>query len=78
MRSLFDFHCPSCGEVHEKLVHTNVFSILCNCGTYATRMISMPTIKLEGITGSFPGAADRWASVREKNARVKGKRSYAE
>jgi len=77
MKVLNDFKCPNCGEVHEKLVHTNVFSIKCKCGTYATRMMSSPTIKLEGISGAFPGAHSKWATIRENNALSKSKRSYA-
>jgi len=78
MRSLYDFKCPTCGEVNEKLVHTNVFSIKCECGTYATRMMSLPTIKLDGISGAFPSAYNKWAKIREDNALSKSKRSYAE
>ena len=78
MRQLFDFICPECSYITEKLVDTNIRYIKCECGGKADRMIGMPTVKLEGITGSFPGAHEKWAKIREDNARIKGKRSYAE
>jgi hypothetical protein len=31
--------------------------------------------KLEGITGSFPGAADKWAQQHEEAARVSAKKN---
>jgi hypothetical protein len=78
MKLLFDFSCPECSYITEKLVDTNIRSIKCECGNNATRIMSTPTVKLEGITGSFPDAHDKWARIREDNARIKGKRSYAE
>ena len=76
-RKLFDFFCQDCGEVFEKLVDANIRVIECECGSEASRMMGMPTVRLEGITGAFPGAHSKWASIREANARIKGKRSYA-
>jgi len=38
----------------------------------------MPSIKLDGTTGDFPTAYDRWANIREQNRKVKGKKSWAE
>ncbi len=35
------------------------------------KIIGMPRVALEGITGAFPGAHDRWATIREANARQK-------
>ena len=75
MKIFLDFLCGSCGTVTEKLVDSDYKAIECpECQETAVRQMSMPTVKLEGITGSFPGAADRWARIREENARIKGKR----
>lgn len=74
MRTIRDFLCSSCGSVSEKLVNTDIRTVRCiECGGDALEQLSMPTVKLEGITGAFPGAHDRWARVREENARIKAK-----
>lgn len=77
MRQLFNFICPDCRIVTEKLVDTNLREYDCKCGGKATRMIGMPTVRLEGITGAFPGAHEKWARIREDNARIKAQRSYS-
>lgn len=74
MRTIRDFLCGTCGKVSEKLVDSDYHSIECpECHGDAIEQMSMPTVRLEGITGSFPGAADRWARIREDNARIKAK-----
>jgi hypothetical protein len=73
MRVFRDFSCE-CGEVTEKYISNEVNTIECSCGKTAQKVLSMPRVKLEGITGAFPGAADRWARIREDNARIKAKR----
>jgi len=42
------------------------------------RVIGMPNIQLEGITGAFPGAHERWARVREEKAAIHKRKSYYE
>lgn len=74
MRVLNDFVCISCGHSEEKL--TDVDQVMCpECGGDATRMMGAPTVRLEGITGAFPGAHHRWAKIREDNARIKAARA---
>ncbi len=76
MRTMRDFECVACGIVTEALRGTEVSQIMCpDCGGDAVEMLSAPTIRLEGVTGSFPGAADRWAKIREDNARIKSARA---
>lgn len=70
MKLLRDFHCESCGKTQERFIDTSISTIECDCGAIATRIIGMPTISLEGITGAFPGAHDRWARIREDKARI--------
>jgi len=78
MKRLFDFLCMDCEEVTEKLVDTNCREIECYCGSRAKRQVSMPTVRLDGTDPGFPGAYDRWAKIREDNAKIKKKRSWAE
>lgn len=64
MKRMFEFVC---GEAHifEKLVDDAVREVNCpTCDKEAHRIVSSPTIKLEGFTGAFPGAYDRWTRVR--------------
>ena len=76
MRTIRDFLCGTCGQVSEKLVDSDYKTIECpECHGDAIEQMSMPTVRLEGITGSFPGAADRWARIREDNARIKANRN---
>lgn len=73
---LNDFLCDNCDKLTEKLVDANTYRITCICGGIALKAMGMPRIKLEGVTGDFPGAHHRWATIREDNARIKGKRSW--
>lgn len=70
-----DFECSECGTVTEKLVPSESTSIECpTCLCSAHQLMGAPTVKLEGITGSFPGAHHKWAKIREDNARIKANR----
>lgn len=76
MRTMRDFRCTACGTVTERFIDTQACTIECpECNGEATQMMSMPTVRLEGITGSFPGAAEKWARIREDNARIKARKN---
>jgi hypothetical protein len=75
LRTLRDFVCGHCGTTTEKLVDTDFHNIECpECQGDAVQIMGMPTVRLEGITGSFPGAAEKWARIREDNAKIKARR----
>ena len=77
MRTLRDFGCVSCGTVTESLRDTETSQIMCpECCGDAVQLLCAPTVRLEGISGSFPGATEKWARIREDNARIKSQRSY--
>ena len=76
MRVLYDFTCESCGNTEEKFVDTNTRSVPCVCGKNMKRDIAMPTVSLEGITGAFPGAHDKWARIREEKFRKNIRRNH--
>ena len=62
---VFDFECVD-GHSHEMFVEAGTLSVQCvTCGKPARRMIAAPRCQLEGITGSFPGAAIKWEKNRE-------------
>jgi hypothetical protein len=67
-RRIFEFVC---GNNHrtEAFVDTEVHATPCKeCGFEATRVISAPTMKLEGWSGDFPTAADAW--VRKRSQKI--------
>lgn len=60
MRMMFDFKCDN-DHTTEKLTDSETRTICCPvCGLLAVRQIAAPLSVLEGITGSFPGAAMKW------------------
>lgn len=66
----FDFKCPE-GHKQEYFVHSGVNSVECKvCGAGAYRMVSTPNFKLDGITGAFPTASDKWARIHEQASAV--------
>jgi predicted nucleic acid-binding Zn ribbon protein len=69
MKRMFDFVCL-CGQRIEKLTDYETDSVQCgDCGSQAYKTISAPAIKLEGWSGSFPGAANKFDRIhREKLA----------
>ena len=68
---LYDFKCPN-GHVFEGFANIHDKTHVCErCGEVADKLISMPTIKLEGWSGHFPTAADRWTRIHEKAGKAK-------
>lgn len=74
MIRVFDFVCAD-GHSTERFVNSAVVQSVCDeCGKQATRVISKPSFKLDGVTGSFPTASDKWARVHEQAAAVSNKK----
>lgn len=64
MRRMFEFVCSN-GHLTEKFIDDDARVISCPlCGEQSVRLISTPRINLEGFTGAFPGAADKWLRIR--------------
>tara|TARA_R110000868_G_scaffold169870_2_gene404984 strand:- start:745 stop:975 length:231 start_codon:yes stop_codon:yes gene_type:complete len=66
MRKLFEFKCSSCELYFEELTEYTKTLPCPECGSNADKLISAPRISLEGITGSFPGAASKWVQKRKQ------------
>ena len=76
MRFLYDFECDKCGVVNERFIDPETKHVICDeCGHTAVRVFPCPTVALEGITGNFPSAADHWANIREKKAKVNAEKN---
>jgi hypothetical protein len=72
-RRLFEFVCQN-GHITERLVDSEVRTLTClDCSRVAERIVSAPQVKLEGITGAFPGAYDKWERVRAEKLAVERK-----
>jgi hypothetical protein len=67
-RRIFEFVCSNSHRT-EAFVDTECHATPCKeCGTEATRVISAPSMKLEGWSGDFPSAADSW--VRKRSEKI--------
>lgn len=67
---LYRYNCPEHGEFEAFNTIDNRHNMFCPiCDLDAEYMIAAPRIKLEGITGHFPTAADKWATLHEKEAK---------
>ena len=71
---LYDFRCKK-GHVFEELVTKSTHTTRCSCGLEAERIISPIRSQLEGISGDFPDAADRWVKNRESHIKYERKMS---
>ena len=60
MKILFNFSCGNCKNNFEKYTAYTQTTECPSCSGQADKLISAPTIKLEGISGAFPGAAMSW------------------
>jgi putative FmdB family regulatory protein len=73
---LYDFDCSEHGRF-EALVPMGTPSAECpHCHEVCSRVLSMPTIKLEGLSGAFPSAYDAWQRKHVEAARQGNKRKY--
>ena len=66
---LYDFQCE-CGSKFEALAKISDRTYKCErCGELASRLISTPRIKLEGWSGHFPTAKQKFIKMHEKESR---------
>jgi hypothetical protein len=68
MRKIFDVRCPS-GHLTEVFGYLDDTFRCGECGQEAKRIISPIRVSLEGTSGDFPSAADKWAKRHEKAAK---------
>ena len=73
---LNDFRCET-GTVFERLVKSDETTVRCNCGKEAHKVITPVRFKLEGISGHFPTASDKWAKMHEQKTAEERKRNSA-
>jgi len=74
-RRIFEFVCEN-GHRTEAFVDTECHATPCKeCGAEAKRVMSAPSMKLEGWSGSFPTAADSWVRKRAEKLAVERKQN---
>ena len=77
MKKLFEFRCSSCHHDFEELTeYTQTFTCP-KCNSNADKIISTPRVKLEGWSGSFPGAAAAWDKKRKQQLAKEQKQNAA-
>lgn len=73
MIRVYDFLCEN-GHRVERFVTTEFHTAKCTlCDAFAARQFPAPRSELEGITGDFPTAADKWANDRDSKLRAERK-----
>jgi hypothetical protein len=61
---VYDFLCPN-GHLVEQFVNDDIVENQCpHCDAMGHRQIAAPRAQLEGLSGAFPGAADKWERTR--------------
>ena len=74
-RRIFEFVCED-GHLSDKLVDSECRATHCPiCDKTAERIISTPMVKLEGVTGDFPGASMQWERKRAEKLTAERKQS---
>lgn len=68
---VYEYECPAHGRV--EMFESNPAEVReCpNCGLTSPRALCAPRSKLEGWSGAFPTAADKWARMHYEAAKKK-------
>jgi len=74
MKKLFEFECKQCG-IFEDLVEYTQTHDCPSCGQEANKIISSPSIQLEGWSGDFPGAFAKWERKHWQDSHQKSKKA---
>jgi hypothetical protein len=71
----FDYACPK-GHITEHFTSSMEEEIKCpECDLLSSRQISTPQVKLEGLSGDFPGAYRKWEAIRREKMTIENKRN---
>lgn len=77
MKILFNFLCNDCGHPFEEFTEYKKTSECPQCHGIADKQVTAPTISLEGYSGSFPTASDKWAKKHWKQSEKEKKQNAA-
>lgn len=74
-KRMFEFCCEH-GHITEVYIDSEIRTIACDvCDEPAERIISQPMVKLEGVTGDFPGEYLRWERKRAEKLKQEQKKN---
>ena len=72
-KRIYEFICSN-DHLTEAYIDAEKRTTECTqCGQPAIRIVSKPMVKLEGVTGDFPGAAMQWERKRNEKIRQEQK-----
>ena len=74
---IYEYKCNKCQHIDEHLVKLDSrmeYQECSICGAKSSFKISTPRISLDGCSGDFPTAADRWVKLKEGKAKAEAKR----
>ena len=75
MKRMFEFKCSN-DHITERFIDETMRTCKCSvCSKDAIRIISMPHVFLEGVSGDFPGASDSWVRKRAEKQQQEQKRA---
>lgn len=67
MKKILEFKCPEHG-VFEAFTDSKEYAPCPECDEWSSLVFSVPNFYLDGTSGDFPTAADKWAKDHEKKA----------
>jgi putative FmdB family regulatory protein len=69
----YEYKCEEHGVFEEvrSMAERDKLTECPKCGQASKRIISTGTIQLEGISGHFPDAAEKWARMHENHGNLK-------
>jgi len=74
-RRIYTYKCSHCDNTFDEYTELVEQHECPQCGSTADRIITCPQIKLEGITGSFPGAYHAWE--KKRNQKIAQEQKYS-
>lgn len=75
---LYEYRCIACGSVHEEFrpIKDREYPAPClECDGSSRYIISTPRISLDGTSGDFPTAADKWAKMHIEGTKIARRKS---
>lgn len=72
----YEYQCPLHGEFEafSRMANRNEEKPCPECGTASKRVFTAVRFKLEGVSGHYPTAYDKWAKTHEQEAKRADKR----
>lgn len=69
MRKIFDVRCTKCDNVDEVFGYMDQTYPCSVCGSDAERLITPVSFHLDGASGHFPTASDKWVADHKRRAK---------